>query len=202
MPDESCRKCGRELIKCSLCSKCRGAIQWICSSCGIKTGEEFHPHCLHLENYQILSSRNQKMIIPYSDTVKNNRKLLKKGQKNKIKFLLLALPIIVGCVTIIEFTNGGIFSKIINEASSLQLLNYQYYDNCLVQSNGASMTINCPTIYGTAYKFVTTVPKEFASQLEETIFSIRGISILEFHNTLILEYHNKMYVGEILSYSH
>ncbi len=199
MPDESCRKCGKELIKCSICSKCRKTIQWICSTCVIKTGVEFHPTCLHLENYQVMSTRNQQMVVPYNHVTENSHRVLKNGNKNR-NFLFMGLAIIVGCIVVVGFANDNIFSKIINETGDSPILNYQYYDNCLAQANGENMTINCPTAYGAAYKTVTSIPNELASQLEEKDFSLRGISTLESHDTLILEYHKKMYAAAVVNH--
>jgi hypothetical protein len=136
------------------------------------------------------------MVTPYSHVSKNNHRAFKNEQKNRINFLLMALPIIFVCMVVIVFANGGdVFSKSIRV---LPIINYQYYDYCLAQSNGAVITISCPTTYGTAYKVVTSIPKELALQLEAKIFSIRGISALVAHDTVILEYQKKMYPAALV----
>ncbi|MGI0081808.1 MAG: hypothetical protein ACREAG_00690 [Nitrosopumilaceae archaeon] len=47
MPDESCRSCGGELRKSSLCAECRRVIQHICIKCGLKTEEHVHSNCFY-----------------------------------------------------------------------------------------------------------------------------------------------------------
>src|SRR3989304_5630497 len=60
LPDESCRKCGGNLIDCSLCAQCKGVIGMICVSCGTRTMEQFHDSCLYLvEQIQTTTDRNQ-----------------------------------------------------------------------------------------------------------------------------------------------
>ena len=56
MPDESCRKCGGMLAKCSLCAECKQLTQQICLKCGSQTHERFHTRCFyHIESIQITS---------------------------------------------------------------------------------------------------------------------------------------------------
>ncbi len=45
MPDESCRKCGGMLKRCSLCAECRRATQQICMECGSLTIYNLHTDC-------------------------------------------------------------------------------------------------------------------------------------------------------------
>jgi len=45
MPDESCRKCGKELESYTLCSQCRRPTQKICSFCRMTTLQQPHEHC-------------------------------------------------------------------------------------------------------------------------------------------------------------
>lgn len=45
MPDESCRKCGNELKRFSLCAECKQILRKICSKCGMICKEQFHPNC-------------------------------------------------------------------------------------------------------------------------------------------------------------
>ncbi len=59
MPDESCRKCGGILLKCSLCTECKKITQQICQKCGSKTDEQFHYSCFYnVELVQIMSSHS------------------------------------------------------------------------------------------------------------------------------------------------
>ena len=47
MPDESCRKCGGILKKCSLCAECRKVTQHICVKCGSLTMDTLHINCFY-----------------------------------------------------------------------------------------------------------------------------------------------------------
>ncbi len=46
MPDESCRKCGGVLVKCTQCAECKEIISMICQNCGMRTMEQFHDYCM------------------------------------------------------------------------------------------------------------------------------------------------------------
>ena len=46
MPDESCRKCGGGLVKCTQCAQCKETISMICQNCGARTMEQFHDYCV------------------------------------------------------------------------------------------------------------------------------------------------------------
>jgi hypothetical protein len=50
MPDESCRKCGGVLIKCTQCAECKEIISMICQNCGARTMEQFHDYCMFSVN--------------------------------------------------------------------------------------------------------------------------------------------------------
>ena len=47
MPDESCRKCGGMLKRCSLCAECRQATKHICVKCGSLTIDVLHVNCFY-----------------------------------------------------------------------------------------------------------------------------------------------------------
>jgi len=47
MPDESCRKCSRNLTECTQCAMCKKAVSRICMRCGTRTLEEFHNYCFY-----------------------------------------------------------------------------------------------------------------------------------------------------------
>ena len=59
MPDESCRKCGGTLKRCSLCAECRQATQHICVKCGSLTLDNLHTSCF----YVIESVRESRQIL-------------------------------------------------------------------------------------------------------------------------------------------
>ena len=49
MPDESCRLCGGELVKCTICAECRKPVGMICAKCGSRTKEQVHDCCFILK---------------------------------------------------------------------------------------------------------------------------------------------------------
>ena len=49
MPDESCRNCGGELKKCTICVECRDTVSLICNVCGKRTTERIHTVCFNSE---------------------------------------------------------------------------------------------------------------------------------------------------------
>ncbi len=54
MPDESCRRCGGELVKHLWCNHCRKTIQKICKMCTKETLMQQHTMCISYrtnENY-------------------------------------------------------------------------------------------------------------------------------------------------------
>ncbi|MGQ0376852.1 MAG: hypothetical protein ACT4OW_05040 [Nitrososphaerota archaeon] len=46
MPDESCRTCGGNLTKRTLCAECKQATSMICVKCGKQTLERSHENCI------------------------------------------------------------------------------------------------------------------------------------------------------------
>ena len=66
MPDESCRKCGGNLINCTLCAQCKGVMGMICVFCGTRTQEQFHDSCLYaVEKIQTTQSLSEQAeIVP------------------------------------------------------------------------------------------------------------------------------------------
>ena len=49
MPDESCRNCGGQLKKCTICAECRGTVSLVCVQCGTRTNEKIHALCFIAE---------------------------------------------------------------------------------------------------------------------------------------------------------
>ena len=49
MPDESCRMCGGELAKCTVCAECRKPVSMICVRCGTRTMAQVHDICFSCE---------------------------------------------------------------------------------------------------------------------------------------------------------
>jgi len=45
MPDESCRKCGEELVEYIKCKECRKPTRFVCIKCGSKSSFQYHFTC-------------------------------------------------------------------------------------------------------------------------------------------------------------
>jgi len=56
MPDESCRHCGGNLTKCTICAECRMPVSMICMECGTRTGEQTHALCFMMYIPKIVES--------------------------------------------------------------------------------------------------------------------------------------------------
>ncbi|MFY9300530.1 MAG: hypothetical protein WAO91_05015 [Candidatus Nitrosotenuis sp.] len=53
MPDESCRNCGGQITKCTICAECRKAVSMVCVQCGKRTQEQIHALCFMPEIQKI-----------------------------------------------------------------------------------------------------------------------------------------------------
>lgn len=45
MPDESCRRCGHELVEYLKCKECNKTTRFVCWFCGNKTNIQYHFNC-------------------------------------------------------------------------------------------------------------------------------------------------------------
>jgi hypothetical protein len=69
MPDESCRMCGGELAKCTVCAECRKQVSMICVQCGGRTQEQVHYSCFIFgrgktnQNLSLESSLSLKQVL-------------------------------------------------------------------------------------------------------------------------------------------
>ncbi|HYL65794.1 MAG TPA: hypothetical protein VEU72_01420 [Nitrosopumilaceae archaeon] len=52
LSNESCRRCGGDLAKYSLCAICKQAMQHICVQCGLRSDLMLHQCHVHLDVYQ------------------------------------------------------------------------------------------------------------------------------------------------------
>lgn len=206
MPDISCRICGGTLVNCSLCPSCRKITQQICNICGSKTKEQVHSNCLYLELSQ---TRNGMRINMLAST------LNKRGdtnQKNSEKMHTLRNTLLVFGIVgffIIGFATANYFSLFQNHTNEDQIMkttisqqssqnydNLQHtsFDNCLAYGSGQSMTVTCPTGYGYVYKAILTAPQKLVSEFSDQVFSIRGISVIEYSDgSVVLQYHKNLY---------
>ncbi len=68
------------------------------------------------------------------------------------------------------------------------------FENCLAYGSGQSMTITCPTKYGYVYKAILNIPQKLASEFSNQVFSIRGISVVEYSDgSVVLQYNKNLY---------
>ncbi|HZS74801.1 MAG TPA: hypothetical protein VFA69_09915 [Candidatus Nitrosotalea sp.] len=227
MPNNLCRACGGDLTKWSSCSECRKVIQKICTTCSIKTTEEFHSHHVHLEPYQIVNAKNQVATVQsYHDPL--DSKVTKKKKSHK-KIILVVSCIIVGIIilsvfgtnhpesfsdpkptqikTTITSESPNIIQKIMEDTNqSPQVMvppiitDTKYtYNNCLGVSDGTYLTVTCPTTYGNVYKAVVQIPAELMSQFENNIFNLRGLSVTEHVDSISIHYAKKMYEAKFVN---
>ena len=207
MPDDSCRICGGELTTCSHCQKCRKAKQRACKACNSKTPEQFHENCIHLESTQTKTRRRLQIVtqvhLPQKKTNKS-KKIVRLD--HRLRNALLVFGIIGFFLLGFAGTNPfGSFQDQTNESQAMktimhkesQGINYissQFYENCLAYGSGESLTVNCPTTYGYAYKALLSLPQDLASKFSSKVFYIRGISLNEnVDGSVVLQYEKNLY---------
>jgi hypothetical protein len=205
MPDESCRICGGSLVNCSLCPSCRKITQRICNMCGFKTKEQVHSNCLYLESFRTKNGMEVGLIAPKSSKREINQKNSEKT--HPLRNVLLTF-VIVSFFTV-GFATANYFGLFQNQTSETQIMKTSItqqpsqnnnnlprgsFENCLAYGSGQSMTVTCPTEYGYAYKTILTVPEKLASEFSGEVFSIRGISVVEYSDSsVVLQYHKNLY---------
>ncbi len=200
MPDDSCRRCGGELISHTLCSDCRKATQKKCRICTHITLLQSHQYCM--KN----SPLNQKQSLV--QVIKKEKVL--KAHKNSLHFLFLAIGVVSGffILGLIYTSHNGVPQGIPEEAQATDINNImvkvthnfptpygKLYDNCIAYGSGESITVTCPTADGSVYKGIFNMPQDLKNGFSDSVFSIRGVSITENHDgSVILQYHVKKYV--------
>lgn len=223
MPDKLCRTCGGDLIKWSTCSECRNVTQKICTTCSVKTIEEFHFHHIHLEPYQIVNTKSTVATIQrYHDSPSPK---IPKKKKNHRNYALVISGIIVGIIILGIFSTNHPESFSSSDSSQIKVImpsenpsvtqntnqvlqdntshvstDIKYtYNNCLGVSDGTQLTVTCPTTYGIVYKAVVQIPAELMSQFENSMFNLRGISVTEHMNSISIQYAKKMYEAKFVN---
>src|SRR5260370_6404243 len=74
------------------------------------------------------------------------------------------------------------------------------FDNCLAYGSGQSMTVTCPTEYGYVYHAILDMPQKLASEFSGEVFSIRGLSVVEYYDgSVVLQYHKNLYATSFLA---
>jgi hypothetical protein len=73
------------------------------------------------------------------------------------------------------------------------------YSNCLGMANGISLTITCPTTYGSVYKAVVDIPSGLISQFENKAFNLRELSIIEHVDSISIQYEKRTYEAKFVN---
>jgi len=182
MPDESCRTCGGELVNHALCSECRKATQKKCKICENITNRQIHELCAKT------SINNDKVSVV--EILQNRPQNFRKHQIRSSFIVLGIIGFFVMGFIISSYLNTyqGISDEAqatdSNNAAMKNIANLadgstKSYDNCLAYGSGESITITCPQVNGGVYKAILEMPKDFAKIFSESVFSIRGISLME-----------------------
>jgi hypothetical protein len=206
MPDELCRMCGGSLVIYSLCSACRKPIQRICMNCGIITLEQFHSDCFyHIESFQKGKGIEINVVTQSQPSRKTSRRTKPISKDRRLRNAILAFSMAGLCV--LGFAATGyldLFGSHVSEALATKSISKQtkdtasisegVYENCLAYGSGQSMTVTCPTGYGTAYVAVLDIPYDLSAKFSNAGFSIRGISLNE-HNdgSVVMAYQKNLY---------
>ena len=205
MPDISCRLCGGSLVNCSLCPNCRKITQQICNICGSKTQEQVHPNCLYLESSRTRNGMKINLLVHTQgsriDTNQHSEKI--RTLRNVLLVFGIVGFFVVGFVVVNYFTlfqNQTNEDQVTKTTITQQLsqnhdnLSHRSYDNCLAYGSGQSMTVTCPTGYGYVYQAILTAPQKLVSEFSDQVFSIRGISVVEYSDgSVVLQYHKNVY---------
>ena len=73
------------------------------------------------------------------------------------------------------------------------------YSDCLGVSDGTHLTVTCPTEYGSVYKAVVEIPSELISQVENDVFSLRGLAVTEHLDSISIQYAKKVYEAKFVN---
>lgn len=219
MPDESCRTCGGTLVNCSLCPSCRKMTQRICNMCGFKTKEQIHSKCLHVVSTQARNGMKISVIAPMSS--QKNEVI-----KNPIKTHHLRNALLISGIVsffVLGFATANYFDFFQSQTNEIQIMKTSMpqplpqslpqplpqnhdnlprgsFDNCLAYGSGQSMTVTCPTEYGYVYKAILDMPQSLASEFSNEVFSIRGLSVMEYSDgSVVLQYHKNLYTTNFFS---
>ena len=211
MPDESCRTCGGTLVNCSLCPGCRKMTQRICNICSFKTEEQIHSNCLYLESSQTRNGMKINTIAPMYNKKKEINQKSEKAHPMRNTLLIFGIIgfFVVGFATANYF---DFFQSQTNEAQTMRTIVPQplsqnhdnllrdSFDNCLAYGSGQSVTVTCPTEYGYVYKAILDMPQKLASEFSGEVFSIRGLSVVEYSDgSVVLQYHKNLYATSFFS---
>ncbi|HEX5458102.1 MAG TPA: hypothetical protein VFX64_06930 [Candidatus Nitrosotalea sp.] len=199
MPDESCRTCGGELANHVLCQQCRRSTQKKCKICDHVTSLQPHQYCMK----NSLSHTKEPLVQVIHSTTAS------KIKKNSFHFSYLTLGVIGFFVLGLAVASYlGVSQGVSDEAQatnssnlgkipSFPIVSGTSYDNCLAYGSGESITVTCPTDNGSVYKGILNMPQDLKKDFADSVFSIRGVSIMENSDgSVTLQYQLQKYVTE------
>ncbi|TLX82816.1 MAG: hypothetical protein E6K98_05475 [Thaumarchaeota archaeon] len=199
MPDESCRTCGGELVTHSLCSECRKVTQKKCSLCQNVTRKQFHDACVKKETLTISRGSQVLQAIHNERSGNHNRKLHSYALViGIVGFFILGIST-ASYFDIFQSIASDVKVMDSNNISSEQMIHsamisQKSFHNCLAYGSGQSVTVACPTDYGSAYKAILDMPKGLSEKFSEAVFSIRGLSLKENSDgSVVLQYLDNEY---------
>jgi hypothetical protein len=179
--------------------------QRICNICSFKTEEQTHSNCLYVESLQ---TKNGMMINVIASISSKKNEINQKSEKtHTLRNTLLVFGIIgffaLGFATANYF---DFFQSQTSEAQTMKTILPQplaqnhdnllrsSFDNCLAYGSGQSMTVTCPTEYGYVHNVILDMPQKLASEFSGAVFSIRGLSVVEYSDgSVVLQYHKNLY---------
>ncbi len=199
MPDELCRSCGGDLVTHSQCGECRKVIQKICKTCDSLTRKQFHDHW---DRQELLSNVENGCVL---ETIQE-----KPSQKRSYPARSIAICIGIIGIFILGFATNAYLDLDQTPISNAEMTNpdtaaisqvryastiHDSLQNCLAYGSGESITVTCPTQYGYVYKAILDMPKDLAGMFSDSVFSIRGVSVIENSDgTVMLQYQNNHYL--------
>lgn len=182
------------------CEECRKTVQKICTTCSTITHKQFHPKCSKQEPIPNVQGGHVLEIVQ------------KKTSFRQVTLLAHSVTItfvIVGFF-ILGFTAAAYFDLLQNQSSSSEMVKPGVFtvplayhastvsnslQDCLAYGSGESVTVTCPTQYGYVYNAVLDMPKDLASKFADSVFSIRGVSLIEHSDgSVVLQYQNSNYL--------
>ncbi|MGB6463348.1 MAG: hypothetical protein WBF38_03885 [Nitrosotalea sp.] len=200
MPDKSCRTCGGELMMHFQCTGCKKAIQKICTTCSALTHEQFHHQCNKQEPILNVQGKHVLEIA--------QKKTSFKQSTHSVHSVAVTFGVIG--FFILGFTTAAYLDVFQNQFSSAEMMKSgnapvpqaryaatisDSLQDCLAYGSGESVTVTCPTQYGYVYNAILDMPKDLASKFADSIFSIRGVSLIEHSDgSVVLQYQNNNYL--------
>lgn len=229
LPDQSCRKCGGELLKYTLCAECKKVTQWACKLCNLTTMET-HAGCLYLETYLLVGKRNFGTLRTVHYPERNHLMKIRVHcfrSKKLLVFGLIAVMLITMSFTTVDAI-ASMFTQFESELippsiqspthmtpfSSIPMIDIHTtnqnpthpvndmetsYNDCIGAANGVFLTMECTAVHGSPYIVVAEIPYMLKSQFGSNVFSISGFSVTVKTNSLVINYDKKQYETQIIT---